>query len=243
MRTSLNLAIRASILLVAVWNPAPVRAQTVAPSPFRAWNPSTARPIHESANGIRGWPFAIDSSRTYLLAELIDIAEEHNPETRVAWEGARSQLAQSGVAHSELFPALVMVVLAQAERDEVLFGDRFFRQTVFSRETALDLNYTVFDSGARAGRIEAAKFEALAANFAFNDTHCNVIYQVERAYYRLQNAIGQEDAARASLANARTVQQSAEDRLKNGLATLPDVLEARSASAQARSTIWKSYLA
>ena len=47
------------------------------------------------------------------------------------------------------------------------------------------------------------------------------------------NASGQEDAARASLSNAQTVQQAAEDRLKHGLATLPDVLEARSATAQA----------
>jgi outer membrane protein len=37
-----------------------------------------------------------------------------------------------------------------------------------------------------------------------------------------------------SLANAQAVQQAAEERLKNGLATLPDVLEARSATAQAQ---------
>jgi outer membrane protein len=73
----------------------------------------------------------------------------------------------------------------------------------------------------------------LAANFAFNDTHRSVIYQVEQAYYQLLNASGQEEAARASLSNAQAVQQSAEERLKNGLATLPDVLEARSATAQA----------
>jgi outer membrane protein TolC len=73
----------------------------------------------------------------------------------------------------------------------------------------------------------------LAANFAFNDTHRTVIYQVEQAYYRLLNSVGQEDAARASLSNAQAVEQSADDRLKNGLATLPDVLEARSATAQA----------
>jgi outer membrane protein TolC len=60
-----------------------------------------------------------------------------------------------------------------------------------------------------------------------------VIYQVEQTYYQILNASGQEDAARASLANAQTVQQAAEERLKNGLATLPDVLEARSAAAQA----------
>jgi len=57
---------------------------------------------------------------------------------------------------------------------------------------------------------------------------------VEQTYYRLLNASGQEVAARASLTNAETVEQSAEERLKQGLATLPDVLEARSATALAR---------
>jgi outer membrane protein len=47
------------------------------------------------------------------------------------------------------------------------------------------------------------------------------------------NSMGQEDAARASLSNAQAVQQAAEERLAHGLATLPDVLEARSATAQA----------
>jgi outer membrane protein len=41
-------------------------------------------------------------------------------------------------------------------------------------------------------------------------------------------------AARASLANAEAVQQAAEERLRNGLATLADVLEARSATAQSQ---------
>jgi outer membrane protein len=91
----------------------------------------------------------------------------------------------------------------------------------------------VFDFGARRGRINAARAQLLAANFAFNNTHRNVIYQVEQAYYRLLSSVGQEDAARASLSNAEAVQEAAEDRLAHGLATLPDVLEARSATAQA----------
>ena len=47
------------------------------------------------------------------------------------------------------------------------------------------------------------------------------------------NTKGQEDAQEANLKNAQTVQQAAEARLQEGLATLPDVLEARSAAAQA----------
>jgi outer membrane protein len=48
------------------------------------------------------------------------------------------------------------------------------------------------------------------------------------------DAISQEEAALATLKDAETVQQAIESRLANGLATLPDVLEARAATAQAR---------
>ena len=60
-----------------------------------------------------------------------------------------------------------------------------------------------------------------------------VIFQVMDAYYRLLDSKGQQEAAEANLKNAQTVRQAAEARLQNGLATLPDVLEARSAEAQA----------
>ncbi len=53
------------------------------------------------------------------------------------------------------------------------------------------------------------------------------------AYYRLLDDKGQQEAAEANLKNAQTVREAAEARLQNGLATLPDVLEARSAEAQA----------
>ena len=78
-----------------------------------------------------------------------------------------------------------------------------YRQTVQTFGGALDLNYTIFDFGERAGRIAATRTELLAANFAFNDTHRKIIYQVAQAYYRLLNATGQEDAARASLTTLR----------------------------------------
>jgi outer membrane protein TolC len=95
------------------------------------------------------------------------------------------------------------------------------------------MDYVLLDFGARAGRIAAARAELTAANFAFNDTHRKIIFQVADTYYRLLNAVGQVDAAQASLLNAKTVQEAAEARLEHGLATIPDVLEARSATAQA----------
>jgi outer membrane protein TolC len=179
------------------------------------------------------FPFNLDPAKTYTLAELIDLAESHNPETHFAWERTRAQAAGLGIARSELYPTLAAAALSQTNRSEDYVTTRFFRQTIQDFQVALELNYTVFDYGARAGRINAAQAEVLAANFAFNNAHRAVIFQVEEAYYRLLNSIGQEDAARASLANAQNVQEAAEQRLEHGLATLPDVLEARSATAQA----------
>jgi outer membrane protein TolC len=167
------------------------------------------------------------------LAELVDAAESHNPETRLAWERARAQAAALGIARSELYPILTAAALSRTSREEVYLGTRFYRQTHQDFEAALELNYTIFDFGGRSGRISAAKAEVLAANFGFNDVHRQIIYEVEHAYYQLLNASGQEDAARANLSNAQAVQQAAEERLNNGLATLPDVLEARSATAEA----------
>jgi outer membrane protein TolC len=168
------------------------------------------------------------------LAELIDLAEAHNPETRVAWEGARVQAAALGIARSELFPTLAAVALAGVDRQEAPLGSRFYRQTIPALQLSMNLNYAIFDFGARRGRIHAESARLLASNFGFNDVHRQIIYDVSQAYYRLLNAAGQEEAAGASLVNAQAVQQAAEERLRNGLATLPDVLEARSATAQAQ---------
>ncbi|HTX36481.1 MAG TPA: TolC family protein [Bryobacteraceae bacterium] len=168
------------------------------------------------------------------MTELIDFAESHNPQTRVSWENALAQGEALGIARSELFPLLSAVATSGVQRDEIPFGSRFYRDTVPAFDASLDLSYTIFDFGARRGRIDAERARLLAANFAFNDLHRNLIFQVQQAYYRLLNAAGQEAAARASLANAEQVQQAAEARLHNGLATLPDVLEARSATAQAQ---------
>jgi outer membrane protein TolC len=128
---------------------------------------------------------------------------------------------------------LASAAVSQTARQQAFFGNRFYGQEIQNFQLEMDLNYTVFDFGARSGRIHEATAQLLAANFAFNDTHRQVVYKVQQSYYRLLNSMGQEDAARASLSNAQAVQQAAEERLADGLATLPDVLEARSATAQA----------
>jgi outer membrane protein len=208
-------------------------AQNAPPSPDRSWHFPAERQMREDAKTLRASHLSIDAVKSYSLAELVDFAERNNPETRVAWEGAKARGAALHIAQSELYPALAAVVLSQVDRQDVLFGNSFVRQTVATFGPALQLDYTMFDFGARGGRIASARADLAAANFAFNDTHRKIIFQVADTYYRLLNAVGQVEASETSLLNAKTVQDAAENRLEHGLATLPDVLEAKSATAQA----------
>ena len=223
-----------SISLMIPMTVIPIFAQSPPASPDRPWHTSDERRITDDQKRVPRPTLPIERDKAYSLAELIDLAEAHNPETRVAWEGARAQAAALGIARSELYPTLSAVALSGVDRSEVPLGTRFYRHTDPVGQVTLDLNYTIFDFGARRGRIAAESARVLAANFNFNDVHRRLIFQVQQAYYRLLNASAQDTAARASLANAEAVQQDAEERLRNGLATLPDVLEARSATAQSQ---------
>ena len=207
-------------------------AQNAPVSPDHPWNSSAELTIKAEARSLPGLRVDLDQNKTYSLPELIDFAEADNPQTHVAWERALAQAAALGVARSELFPTLSAAAISQTSRSEPFFG-QFYKQVTQDFQLEFELNYTVFDFGARSSRINAVRAQLLATNFAFNDTHRNVIYQVQTAYYRVLSSMGQVDAARANLTNAQAVQQAAEDRLANGLATMPDVLEARSATAQA----------
>ncbi len=212
----------------------PIFAQSLPLSPDHPWHSPDERQLITDAQRLHLPTLNVEPDRAYSLVELIDLAEAHNPETLVAWESARAQAAGLGIAHSELFPTLAAVALASVDREEAGLGSQFYRQTNPTFQISLTLNYTIFDFGARRGRINAESARLLASNFGFNDVHRQLINDVSQAYYRLLNAAGQEEAAGASLVNAQNVQQAAEERLRNGLATLPDVLEARSARAQAQ---------
>jgi outer membrane protein len=174
-----------------------------------------------------------DPAKTYTLAELVDIAERNNPETRVAWENAKERAADLGVSKATLYPTLAALAIADSNRVDIFFSPHWIRQTTGTFSPTLNLDYTIFDFGRRFDEIAISRSNLLAANFLFNDTHRKVIFSVMDAYYRVLNSKGQEDAQEANLKNAQTVQDAAEARLNEGLATLPDVLEARSAAAQA----------
>src|ERR1700751_4791311 len=132
-------------------------AQRPPVSPDHPWHGLGETKIEADARNFAERGFNFDQEKTYSLPELIDLAESHNPETRVAWERARAQAAAWGVARSELYPTVAAAALAGVDRDQAYQSNRFFRQTIGDLEVAMNLNYTIFDFGALAGRINSAK--------------------------------------------------------------------------------------
>src|SRR6266478_1591048 len=64
---------------------------------------------------------SINPRKVYGLAELIDIAQRNNPETRVAWERARQAAAAVGLSESAYYPFLVASAAAGYDRAFIPF--------------------------------------------------------------------------------------------------------------------------
>ena len=179
----------------------------------------------------------IDAGHTYSLAELVDLAESSNPQTRSAWESAKIRAADLRIAKSELYPALTGVMLGQTDRQRLLLDTTYARQTIGLYQPTLEVSYLLLDFGGRAGRIKEARQQLLQADYAFNANHLAVFYEVTHSYLKLLEALGQRHAAELDVEDAQTVQSSIEDKLKDGLATLPNVLQARAETAHAQYTL------
>lgn len=222
------------VFVVASWQGcAAMLAQQASPTPTHAWHSNAESAAERELTAAVQPRWTTDPEKVYTLLELIDLAESHNPDTRVSWERARQRAADLKIARSAYFPTLTAAVYAASLRQASLSDAYFHRQTIAAYEPTLHVDYLLFDLGGRAGEVDIAKANLLIANLAFNDIHRRLIYQMSSAYFHLLNAYGQQEATTISLRNAEAVEADAKERLQQGLATRPDLLEAIAARAQA----------
>src|SRR3979409_2696318 len=81
-------------------------SRQVAPNPSTPWRPPALQQDTHALQATERVP--IDPQKRYDLLELIDLAQRTNPETRVAWEGARQAAIGIGLVQSEYFPVLAL---------------------------------------------------------------------------------------------------------------------------------------
>ena len=216
------------------------------PSSERSWQPpvpaaALQAPADAWQDDARVLP---DAEQTYDLPNLIDVALRDNPDTRTAWESARRAAAEYGRALAPYYPKVgVGAALTPTKRflEEVQEGPLTVHLSAV--EPGIALTYTLLDFGRSAQSAERARQQLVAANFMFNRQLQDVVFGVQRAYYRLDAAHGLERAAERNLELARTVLAAAEQRLAVGLATKPAVLLARQVEARARYDLESAYVA
>jgi len=208
----------------------------VAPSPSAPWQPPALRGYTSVLKADELVP--IDPQKRYDLVELIDLAQRTNPETRVAWEGARQAAIGIGLVQSEYFPVLALAAIGgyksvafPAPKDVAPNG--FFRADLEQAVPMLNLRWLLLDFGRRGSALDAAKERLMSANLAFNRKHQEIIFRVQSAFLALTSLQRKIAVAQSALDAARSVREAAEGQLQSGLATLPEVSLARQQEAQA----------
>jgi outer membrane protein TolC len=174
----------------------------------------------------------VDPQTKYGLNELIDLAQRTNPETRVAWERARQAAIATGLAEGTYYPTLVAAATGVVAHVPAPIPTTVVPGGVFKADTqfiipALSLEWVLFDFGRRHALVDATQAQAIEAIAGFNGKQQQIVFAVTRDFYALSAARGKVVAARAALDSARTLEEAAVARKQHGLATLPEVLQAR----------------
>jgi outer membrane protein TolC len=207
------------------------------PKADKSWEPSepaeTLRPPPDAwQDDLRVLP---SEEQVYDLPALIDVALRNNPDTRVAWESARRAAAEYGRSLAPYYPTVrAEADLTPASRYQEEVPNAPLTIHLRAVEPDIALTYTLLDFGRTAQSAERARQQLIAANFLFNRELQSLVFDVEKAYYRLDAAHGLEQVAQRNLELARTVLAAADQRLAVGLATRPETLLARQVEAQAR---------
>ncbi|MGI6295859.1 MAG: TolC family protein [Armatimonadota bacterium] len=97
------------------------------------------------------------------------------------------------------------------------------------------MQWTPFDSGLTAGRIEEARGALLAAQADLESTKLSVTSDVSQAYLNLKTAEQRVTTSEAEVTNALEALRLVEGRYKAGLGTFLDVLDAQTAFIKADS--------
>jgi outer membrane protein len=198
---------------------------------------------------------AVAGNHPYSLAELIDIAQSSNPETRRAWNTARDAALAVGIVRSLYLPHLAATVVGGYNEthdnglnptisnggaigqdvNTAISGTRGIgnQASGHGEIQTLGLEWLLFDFGKRDAVIAAAQQDLIATDILFTGAHQKVIYGVTLAFYTHAAADARVALVRQALDNARQVQQAAEARLRQGQGTVLDTAQARQATAQA----------
>jgi outer membrane protein len=181
----------------------------------------------------RDLPPDIAAHRSALtLEDVIALALAGSPDARASWALARAQAAAFGAARGGWFPEVTGELSATRLKTAATQGRSAVQQTLY--QPSASFTWLLLDVGGRGGETRAARSALLAADWTHNATLQNVVATTAAAYFDYAAAKALLNAQQLSLREAELNLAAAEERRRVGVATIADVLQARTAAAQAR---------
>jgi outer membrane protein TolC len=164
------------------------------------------------------------------LPALVDIALANNPTTRQAWYQAKAAAALLGETNSQYYPQItVNATLSRDKLRSVQFnGITQGAGTNWStfRGPSVEINYVLWNFEKNYAQSDAARQTLYAANYVYNQQIQDVILATELAYFNFNAGLGFVDAAKATLKDAQTSYDAANQKLTTGLGNKQDMLQA-----------------
>ena len=190
----------------------------------------------------------------YTLADLIDLAQMNNPETRVSWDQARQAAAAVGIARALYLPVVTATVVGGYQHlsssgglgNGTMSGGTASGTSAASgavpTSASADVNGTVssgalqwllFDFGVRDALTASARNLLLGRNIAFNGVHQKIIYDVSRRFFDFSSARQAVALTAKARVESAYLLKASQGRFHQGLDTSVEVAQARRLLAQA----------
>jgi outer membrane protein len=204
----------------------------VPPAPNAAWTPP---PSHERARDSVSPPALPPDLeqriRRLTLTDVVDIGLRNNPATRLSWANARAAAAAYGSERGAYYPTIDGDVTGTRLKTTASQGRSAVTQSVFN--PSVSISYLLFDFGGRSGNVGTARNELIATNFAHNASLQAVVLEIQRSYFEYIANQALLAAQHTTVREAKANLAAAEERHRVGVATIADVLQARTAASQA----------
>jgi outer membrane protein len=180
-------------------------------------------------------PELLTQRDAWQLPEVVDIALRGSAETRAAWDAARSAAAAYGSQRGDYLPDVNLNATVIRQKSASTGTKSAEEQRTYGGSA--DFTWLLFNFGGRHAAVEETRQALLAADWTHNAAIQDVVLRVERAYYEYIAAKSLLAAETSTLEEVQIGLASAEERHRAGLATIADVLQARTALSQVQLSL------
>ena len=206
-------------------------SRSVAPTSGQQWSPEhlEREPLPTSTPTLPSTDL-LARRNALTLTDVVDIALRNSPTTRISWSNARAAAARLGAARGDYLPTAQIDLRANKLQTAGTNGQAAVQQQTYGPSATF--TWLLFDFN-RGPSITSARQALAAADWTHNAAVQDVVLQVGQAYYSYAASRALLVAQQVTKAEADSNLAAAEERQRVGVATIAEVLQARTARAQA----------